>query len=104
MSYHTARYAIQRAEIEKLNQQHVLLNRAGVCLKAATASKARRLRFAQLGIVEGQHPHGFTPDVSCGDPLCVAKAHVYLRRWKLFKDDGWRLGVGYIGAEKRKRP
>jgi hypothetical protein len=81
MSYLVNRYNTQRDAITLLNREHIL--ETG-CLEVDTPTKARHLRFAQLGLVEGQHPHGYTPDVTCGNERCVAQKHVYLRRWKMF--------------------
>jgi len=79
--YFINRYRAQRATVTALNQKHIL---ESGCVEAPTPTTARHLRFAQLGLIEGQHPHGYTPDVTCGNERCVAQKHVYLRRWKMF--------------------
>jgi hypothetical protein len=56
----------------------------GGCALAPTPSKARTMRFKELGIARGKQPVGTTVDVSCGNPLCYAAKHVILRRWKSF--------------------
>lgn len=54
------------------------------CIKASNPSMARTIRLKCLGIERGGLPKGYTVDATCGDDLCVAEWHVYLRPWKSY--------------------
>lgn len=54
----------------------------GDCLRAPTPHTAYKMRFRVMGIDRTMRDKTILPDVTCGDSLCYATEHIFMRRRK----------------------